>query len=102
VCGEGKGDSCSAQGSAESLTINSSVINYGATLFLAGDRMHVALPNENVDADFQVVSAEYVVDAKVQELTVTLELGRETPLLADWVYALRSKVNQVNRLKVAR
>jgi hypothetical protein len=49
----------------------------------------MVLPNENVDANFRVNSAEYVVDAKVQELTVTLELGRVAPLLADWVYTLR-------------
>ena len=87
---------------AESLTVSSTVIDYGTTPFLACDNVSVVLPNENVDANFRVDSAEYVVDAKVQELTVTLELGRVAPLLADWVYALRSKVNQVNRLKVAR
>ena len=48
-----------------------------------------------------VLLAEYFVDAKTQELEVTLELGREVPLLADWVHALRSKVIQVNRYKVA-
>jgi len=36
------------------------------------------------------------------ELEITIPLGREKSLLADYVYALRSKVNQVNRYKVAR
>ena len=87
---------------AESLTISSTVIDYGNSPPLAADKISVALPNENVDADFRVVSAEYFVDVKTQELEVTLELGREAPLLADWVCALRSKVNQVNKYKVAR
>ena len=87
---------------AESLTISSTVIDYGTTPLLACDNIAVVLPNENVDANFRVDSAEYEVDAKVQELTLTLELGRVAPLLADWVYALRSKVNQVNRYKISK
>ncbi len=87
---------------AEALTVNSGVIDFGVLPILAADKIHVALPNENVDSDFRVVSVEYSVDAKSQDLEVTLELGRETPLLADWVYALRAKVSQINRYKIAK
>lgn len=87
---------------AESLTVESSVLDYGVTPILAGDTLHVTLPNEGVNSDFRVESAEYIVDAKTQTLTVTLELGREKPLLADYVYALRSRTNRLSRIKVSR
>ncbi|MEM3699851.1 MAG: hypothetical protein QXL57_03155 [Candidatus Bathyarchaeia archaeon] len=87
---------------AEYLTIRSTVIGYGNTPLLPGDKIHVTLPNENVDADFRLESVEYRVDAKTQTLEITLELGRETPLLADYLCALRSKTDHVSRYKIAR
>jgi len=87
---------------AEYLTINSTVIDYGTTPILAGDKIHVTLPNENVDADFRILSVEYYVDAKTQTLEITMELGREVPLLADYLYALRSKSDHMSRHKIAR
>ncbi len=81
----------------ESLRIETSILDFGTTPIFAGDKIHVVLPNESVDADFRVVSAEYNVDGKSNRLEVSLELGREAPLLADWVYALRSRVDRVNR-----
>ncbi len=87
---------------AEYLTVRSAVIDYGNTPLLPGDRIHVVLPNENVNAYFRILSAEYFVDARTQTLEVTLELGREVPLLADYVYSLRSKVAHVSRHKIAR
>jgi hypothetical protein len=87
---------------AESLTVKSTVIDYGQTLILAGDKVHIELPNENVDENFRVISAEYFVDGQTQELEIILELGREAALLADYMYALKSKVNKINKLKVTR
>ncbi|MBT0160211.1 hypothetical protein G4O51_09525 [Candidatus Bathyarchaeota archaeon A05DMB-2] len=87
---------------AEYLTIRSTVIDYGATPLLPGDKINVVLPNENVNAYFRILSVEYFVDAKTQTLEITLELGRETPLLADYLYALRSKTDHLSRHKVAR
>jgi len=87
---------------AEYLTVRSTVIDYGNTPILPGDKIHVILPNENVDADFRILSVEYRVDAKTQTLEITLELGRETPLLADYLYALRSKTDHLSRHKIAR
>jgi hypothetical protein len=87
---------------AEYLTVRSTVIDYGATPLLPGDKIHVTLPNENVDTDFRILSVEYHVDAKTQTLEITLELGREQPLLADYLYALRSKTDHLSRHKVAR
>jgi len=87
---------------AEYLTVRSTVIDYGNNPILPGDKIHVTLPNENVDADFRILSVEYHVDARTQTLEITLELGREVPLLADYLYALRSKTDSLSRYKVAR
>jgi hypothetical protein len=87
---------------AEYLTIRSTVIDYGNNPLLPGDKIHATLPNENVDADFRILNVEYHIDAKTQTLEITLELGRETPLLADYLYALRSKTDHLSRHKIAR
>jgi len=87
---------------AEYLTVKSTVVDFGSAPLLAGDKIHVTLPNENVDADFRILSVEYHVDAKTQTLEITLELGREQPLLADYLYALRSKTDHLSRHKIAR
>ncbi len=87
---------------AETLTVQSSVLDYGASPILAGDKIHVTLPNEGVDGDFRVLSVEYHADAKTQTLQTTLELGREKPLLADYIYALRSKTSQLSRYKTTK
>jgi hypothetical protein len=87
---------------AESLTLKSTVVDYGNAPVLAGDTVHVVLPNENVDDDFRVLSAEYLADARTQSLELTLNLGREQPLLADYLFALRSKTDHLSRHKVSR
>jgi len=87
---------------AECLTLRSTVVDYGDTPVLSADKIHVTLPNENVDLDFRVLSVEYYVGAKTQALEITLKLGRNQPLLADYLYALRSKTNSLSRHKIAR
>ena len=87
---------------AEKLTVQSTVIDYGTTPILAGDKIHITLPNEGINADFRILSAEYTVDGKTQVLEVKLELGREKPLLADYVYALRSRTDRLSRTKTAK
>jgi len=62
--------------------------------------VHVALPNEGVDGDFRILSVEYYVDAKTLE--TSLELGREQPLLADYMFRLKSKTDSLSRYKLAR
>ncbi|MCW4006181.1 MAG: hypothetical protein NWF04_06260 [Candidatus Bathyarchaeota archaeon] len=86
---------------AQSLTLKSTVIDYATTPILAGDTVHVTLPVENVDDDFRVLSAEYYIDANTQTLETTLELGKEAPMLADYVYALKSKTDSLSRYKTA-
>jgi hypothetical protein len=88
--------------SAEQLTLRSTVVDYGTTPLLPGDTVHVALPNEGVDGDFRIISVEYNVDAKTQTLETLLELGREQPLLADYMFSLKSKTDSLSRYKLAR
>ncbi len=90
---------------AEYLTVKSTIIDYGNTPFLPADKTHVLLPNENVDADFRIESVEYRVDAKTQTLELTLELGKEPPQLADYLYGLRTftvNVEKLSRTKLGK
>jgi len=87
---------------AEYLTVRSTIVDYGNSPLLPGDTIHVILPNENVDANFRILSVEYQVDARTQTLEIVLELGREQPFLADYLYALRSKTAHLSRHKIAR
>ncbi|MCW4010635.1 MAG: hypothetical protein NWF05_08450 [Candidatus Bathyarchaeota archaeon] len=54
---------------------------------------------EGVDADFRVLSVEYHVDGAAQMLETTLSLGREAPLMADYVYALRAKTDSLSQIQ---
>jgi hypothetical protein len=87
---------------AEYLTVRSTVVDYGSSPILPGDKVHVTLPNECVDADFRVLSVEYAVDARTQTLENVLELGRERSVLADYLYALRSRSGVLSRRKAGR
>lgn len=84
---------------AESITVRSTVIDYGTDALLSGDKIHVILPNEEIDADYRIISVEYRVNAATQTLEVILELGKEAPLLADYLYTLRSRSDSLSRYK---
>ncbi|MGB9841630.1 MAG: hypothetical protein ACPLKZ_02770 [Candidatus Bathyarchaeales archaeon] len=86
----------------EYMTLVSRVIDYGTTPVLPGDKIHVTLPNENMDADWVVLSAVYYVNAKEQYLEITLNLGRQKPLLADYLFAARRKTDHLSRHKQPR
>jgi hypothetical protein len=87
------------EGPAESITLRSTVIDYGTDVLLPADKIHVTLPNENIDADYRINSVEYRVTASNQTLELVLELGKETPLLADYLYTLRSRSDSLSRYK---
>jgi len=87
---------------SEYMRVVSDVIDFGTTPILAGDRIWVTLPNENVDGYYRVASVEYRLIAETQTLETTLELGKEPPLLADYLYALRSRTGSLSRYKVGR
>jgi len=86
----------------EYITLVSRVIDYGTTPILPGDKIHVTMPNENINADWIVLSAVYYVDAKEQYLEITLNLGRQKPLLADYLFAARRKTDHLSQHKQPR
>ena len=88
-------------GTAEYLKVTSSVIDYGNSPILAGDRIWVTIPNENINGYYRVISVEYHF-TKYGDLETTLELGKEPMLLADYLYALRSKTGSLSRYKIGR
>jgi hypothetical protein len=83
---------------AEFLTLRTTCLDYGTNRLLSGDKIHVTLPNENIDSDFRIISVEYHVIARGQTLEITLDLGKEKPLLADYLYGLRSTTVTVEKL----
>jgi len=83
---------------AESITVRSTCLDYGTNRLLPGDKIPVVLPNENIDSNYRIISAEYHVTARDQTLEITLELGKEKPLLADYLYGLRSGAVTLERL----
>lgn len=76
--------------SSEYLKVTSGIIDYENAPILSGDRTHIELPNENIDTDFRIETAEYNLDAATQTLEITLELGKVPPMLADYLYGLRA------------
>jgi hypothetical protein len=84
---------------AEHLHIVSTVLDYGTSPIKAGDKVHVELPTEGVNSDFRVESIEYRVPKEDQtKLELTLELGKEPPQLADYLYGLRTHTPNVEKL----
>jgi len=87
---------------AEYIRVTSDIIDYGTAPILAGDKIWVTLPNENIDGYYRVISVEYRLIAETQTLETTLELGKEPPLLADYLYTLRTMTGSLARYKIAR
>jgi hypothetical protein len=83
---------------AESLTVKSTILDYGTTPILPGDSVHATFPNENVDGNYRVDTIEYYADSKEQTLEVTVELGKVAPQLADYLFGMRSKSMSVEKL----
>jgi hypothetical protein len=86
---------------AEYIRVVSDVIDYGTTPILAADRIWATLPNENVDGYYKVIP-EYRLIAETQTLEVTLEMGKEPLMLADYLYALRSKTGSLSKYKIGK
>ena len=83
---------------AESITVRSTCLDYGTSRLLPADKIPVTLPNENIDSDYRMGSVDYHVIARDQTLEIILELGKEKPLLADYLYGLRSGAVTLERL----
>lgn len=84
---------------AEHLHIVSTVLDYGTSPILGGDKVPVQLPVEGVNSQFRVEWAEYRVPKEdPTKLEITLELGKEPPHLADYLYGLRTHTPNVEKL----
>lgn len=83
---------------AEFLTLETEILDFGSDRIQPGDMQLVVLPNENVNKSFRVLSVDYKL-GEDQELPITIELGKETPLLADYIYRLRKETGTMARLK---
>ena len=89
------------KGPIETLKVRSEVIDYGTTPILAGDKIHVTIPNENIDADYRIISAEYKASGGDQTLEVELELAKEPQLLADFIYGFRKAIQKLDKYKAS-
>jgi hypothetical protein len=90
---------------AEYLKVSSTILDYGTTPLLPADKIYVNLPNESVHADYRIENVEYNLDAKTQTLEVAMDLGKEPPQLADYLYGLRAltvNVEKLSRTKLGR
>lgn len=84
----------------EAIEIISSILDYGSDRLQAGDKIPVVLPNENVNSTFRIDSVDLFARARDQSLTIILHLGKQKPLLADYLYGLKSEGTTLE--KVAR
>ncbi len=86
-----------------SLVVRSTVLDYGASPVLPGDMIAVTLPNESIDSmNFLAKSVDYHFLAENNTLDVTLNLGYQKQMVADWIYALRTRTDALNNYKARR
>jgi hypothetical protein len=88
---------------AEYLTLTSTLLDYGTSPILGADKLHIDLPS--VHCDFRVEWVEYHVPPGEPTLEITLELGKEPPKLADYIYGLRTftvNVEKLSRTKIGK
>jgi hypothetical protein len=83
-------------------TVRSTVIDYGTTPILAGDKGHIVLPNENVDADYRLTAVEYRFNVTELTLEIKLQLEKEQLLLADFIYGFRKSILKLDKYKASR
>ena len=83
---------------AEYVKFRTTVLDYGNSPLLPGDKVHVTLPNENVDSYFRIETVEYYVDPARQTLEINAELGKVPPFLADYLYGMRATTVTVEKL----
>jgi hypothetical protein len=78
--------------------VRTTVLDYGNTPLLPGDKVPVVLPNENVDSYFRIDHIEYHVYPATQTLEISADLGKVPPLLADYMYGMRATTVTVEKL----
>ncbi|MEM1590229.1 MAG: hypothetical protein QW175_07415 [Candidatus Bathyarchaeia archaeon] len=86
----------------QTVVAKSSVLDPAGNRFLPGDKITVYLPKENVNSQFRIESVEHFFDGRNNEWVTTLTLGKEPPLLADYLYALKYGVQALAKTKLPR
>jgi hypothetical protein len=95
---------------AKSFTLKTTVLDYGTNIIQGGDTVTLNLPNIGIsNGSYRVDSCEYYIDQSQKDpcLEVTLSVGKVSPLLADYMMALRGvkgygSVEKLNRTKQPR
>jgi hypothetical protein len=95
---------------AKSFTLKTTVLDYGTNIIQGGDTITLNLPNIGIsNGSYRVDSCEYYIDQTQKDpcLEVTLSVGKVSPLLADYMMALRGvkgygSVEKLNRTKQPR
>lgn len=73
----------------------------GTAPLLPSDSVHIVLPKEGVNGDSRILSAKQNVDAKTHVLETVMKLRREKPLLAEYLFSLKSKTYSLSRYNLA-
>jgi hypothetical protein len=95
---------------AKSFALKTTVLDYGTNIIQGGDTVTLNLPNIGIsNGSYRVDSCEYYIDQTQKDpcLEVTLSVGKVSPLLADYMMALRGvkgygSVEKLNRTKQPR
>jgi hypothetical protein len=89
---------------AKSFTLKTTVLDYGTNIIQGGDTVTLKLPNIGINGSYRVDSCEYYIDQTQKDpcLEVTLSVGKVSPLLADYMIALRSVKGSGSVEKLAR
>ena len=86
---------------SETLQVKTSVFAPGGNRLLPGDTITVNLPDENINAAFRIKSVEHYFDGRENAWICTVELGREKPIFADYLYHLKAKTERLARSKLS-
>lgn len=78
---------------------HSDLMDYGTDHMHAGDKINHEQPNLNVDEDLRIGSFEIRASGTEQTLHMRMALGKETPQLADYLFALKLRSRKSARYK---
>ncbi len=81
---------------AESLTLETTIFECSGTLPIAGDMIPINLATEGINASYLLDSVEYTLDGENKELNVEFTAGKPQLQLADYIYKLTAKTNQLS------
>jgi hypothetical protein len=83
---------------AESVIIQTEILDFGNNHLQPGDMITVVLPNENVNKAFRIFSIDYKL-GETQEFPIEIRAGIEPLLLADYLYRIKTETSKLSQLK---